>query len=150
MGTYLPNSLRSWVHLQYMDGSNVCCSVESTWLRHLSRRGADNDKTGVLLTFPSSGRTTFFSIPGGPGSCRQATHSKLTFPKPRRITPPPFQHETSASLVDCCYKYSVPRYRAISLSKMSIPPEIIQVKRLVKKRKATDDDDEGIVDYLRP
>ncbi|KKY35960.1 hypothetical protein UCDDA912_g04099 [Diaporthe ampelina] len=32
---------------------------------------------------------------------------------------------------------------------MSIPPEIIQVKRLVKKRKATDDDDEGIVDYLR-
>ncbi|KAG6365164.1 hypothetical protein INS49_006771 [Diaporthe citri] len=31
---------------------------------------------------------------------------------------------------------------------MSIPPEIIQVKRLVKKRKAADDDDEGIVDYL--
>jgi hypothetical protein len=33
---------------------------------------------------------------------------------------------------------------------MSIPPEIIQVKRLVKKRKAADDDDDGIVDYLRP
>ncbi|KAH8752544.1 hypothetical protein F5883DRAFT_203008 [Diaporthe sp. PMI_573] len=32
---------------------------------------------------------------------------------------------------------------------MSIPPEIIQVKRLVKKRKAADDDDDGIVDYLR-
>ncbi|KAI7787940.1 hypothetical protein LA080_013245 [Diaporthe eres] len=32
---------------------------------------------------------------------------------------------------------------------MSIPPEIIQVKRLVKKRKAADDDDEDIVDYLR-
>ncbi|KAI3400939.1 hypothetical protein diail_1147 [Diaporthe ilicicola] len=31
---------------------------------------------------------------------------------------------------------------------MSLPPEIIQVKRLVKKRKATDND-EGIVDYLR-
>ncbi|KAL1880598.1 hypothetical protein Daus18300_001209 [Diaporthe australafricana] len=32
---------------------------------------------------------------------------------------------------------------------MSLPPEIIQVKRLVKKRKATDDDDEDVVDYLR-
>ncbi|KAG8156640.1 hypothetical protein KVR01_013431 [Diaporthe batatas] len=34
---------------------------------------------------------------------------------------------------------------------MSVPPEIIQVKRLVKKRKAADDDDhdEGVVDYLR-
>ncbi|POS70450.1 hypothetical protein DHEL01_v211153 [Diaporthe helianthi] len=32
---------------------------------------------------------------------------------------------------------------------MSMPPEIIQVKCLVKKRKAADDDDEGVVDYLR-
>ncbi|KAJ0109264.1 hypothetical protein J7T55_009595 [Diaporthe amygdali] len=32
---------------------------------------------------------------------------------------------------------------------MSLPPEIIQVKRLVKKRKATDDDDDGVVDFLR-
>lgn len=51
MDTYLPEYLSSWVQVQYLDGSNMCCSVESTWLRHLASRGADNDKTGVLLTF---------------------------------------------------------------------------------------------------
>lgn len=54
MDTYLPKYLSSWVHVQYMNGSNMCCSVESTWLRHLASRGADNDKTGVLLTFPQN------------------------------------------------------------------------------------------------
>lgn len=32
---------------------------------------------------------------------------------------------------------------------MSLPPEFIQVKRLKNKRKADDDSDEGVVDYLR-
>ncbi|ROW12703.1 hypothetical protein VMCG_00453 [Cytospora schulzeri] len=32
---------------------------------------------------------------------------------------------------------------------MSLPPEFIQVKRLKNKRKADDDNDEGVVDYLR-
>ncbi|ROW04661.1 hypothetical protein VPNG_07468 [Cytospora leucostoma] len=32
---------------------------------------------------------------------------------------------------------------------MSLPPEFIQVKRLKNKRKASDDNDEGVVDYLR-
>lgn len=49
--TFLSKYPSSRVHVQYLDGSNVCCSVESTRLRHLASRGADNDKAGVLLTF---------------------------------------------------------------------------------------------------
>lgn len=37
-----------------------------------------------------------------------------------------------------------------SATNMSLPPEFIQVKRLKNKRKADDDNDEGVVDYLRP
>lgn len=56
-------------------GKNVCCSVESIWLRHLAYRGADNDKTGVqgfwlLLTCASRSWTTFFS---STLCCKQAT-----------------------------------------------------------------------------
>lgn len=51
MDTFPSKYLSPRVHVQYLDGSNVCCSVESTRLRHLASRGADNDKTGVLLTF---------------------------------------------------------------------------------------------------
>lgn len=54
MDTFLSKYLSSRVHAQYLDGSNVCCSVESTRLRHLASRGADNDKAGVLVDFHSN------------------------------------------------------------------------------------------------
>lgn len=124
----------------------MCCSVESTWLRHLASRGADNDKTGVLLTYPQKITEPLFFRPWEPQASQHPNSHSLSL----GALPPPFQHETAASLVDFCYTRVISRHNTTFLTKMSIPPEIIQVKRLVKKRKAADDDDEGIVDYLRP
>lgn len=76
--------------------------------------------------------------------------SRTHIPKASAHLPHHSNTRHSASLVDSCDKLSIPKNTRRFIFEMSIPPEIIQVKRLVKKRKAADDDDEGVVDYLRP
>lgn len=103
MDTRPPKYLSAWVLVQYLDGSNVCCSVESTWLRHLASRGTDNDKTGVLLTYRQKMTEPLFFQPleaaSKLGSQHLNSHSLSL-----GALPPPFQHETPASLIDFYYK----------------------------------------------